>query len=491
MLLLLAACSGSPGLVHDAPGTDDTDLADSGDSGDTDSGDSHGDTDDTGPPPDTGGTPHPCDRLTPTGDPDLDLAALTTCLADGHAGLAAGTFVVRSGFDVPAGASLEGVDTARSTVQLAGSSVNHVISLGTGSVARHLVLDAADHLPSGANEAVVHVTGNGALLEDAELTSSVALTRGVHAVGVYFIDSTSSGALVRTTTIHGLFYGAIFVAGLDSAHANVLSTVDVYDIRCDGVTFAGYGVLSASHVHEAGYDCENGPIPGASVYGLANDAGALIDSNELDDDCGNVVDLDTVSHFVLTNNHVHDPGNQWGGAYPWCGEGAGMGIIDSHDLWIEGNTVENNDRPQNRMVSDPNGVFSSYGSAGGTDDLPHGSSNVLAFWLGRREGGSAVTGNVITGNAFRSACTSGCVGVGYFLSRSTGLDVYGNWSAYTTNYLTANDPMGSNVGSVRCGANWYAADSTCDGHTMDADCNTDDDQHTYDWSRNDDCRDYR
>lgn len=73
-------------------------------------------------------------------------------------------------------------------------------------------------------------------------------------------------------------------------------------------------------------------------------------------------------------------------------------------------------------------------------------------------------------------------------TRGTGLD-HGTWSAATTNYFTGNDPYGSQVGSVRCGGNWFAANSTCNQGSA-APCNVDDYQHTADWLRSDACRDY-
>ncbi len=133
--------------------------------------------------------------------------------------------------------------------------------------------------------------------------------------------------------------------------------------------------------------------------------------------------------------------------------------------------------------TDPNDITNDFA------DLPGGEHTVMAFWLAARPGGTS-TGNSVTDNTLRAYCSSPCVGLGYFVSRGTGVDASGGWSASTTNYFTKNDPYGSNVGSKRCGANWYAASSTCTASTLDPDCNTDDPQHTGDWSRNDGCRDY-
>ena len=75
--------------------------------------------------------------------------------------------------------------------------------------------------------------------------------------------------------------------------------------------------------------------------------------------------------------------------------------------------------------------------------------------------------------------------VGLFASRGTGY-AGSDWSAGTTNYMTGNRTFGSNVGSVRCGGNWYAGNSDCPAGAT-APCNDDDYQHAAGDFRNDDC----
>ncbi|PKN44539.1 MAG: hypothetical protein CVU63_10300, partial [Deltaproteobacteria bacterium HGW-Deltaproteobacteria-20] len=104
------------------------------------------------------------------------------------------------------------------------------------------------------------------------------------------------------------------------------------------------------------------------------------------------------------------------------------------------------------------------------------------------------TGNTIEDNTFVAGCNSPCVGLGYFVGRETGFAADGSWSAQTTNYFRRNTPFGSNIGSKRCGGNWYAANSTCVAGNLDADCNIDDPQHEgagHDWARNDECSHYQ
>ena len=74
-------------------------------------------------------------------------------------------------------------------------------------------------------------------------------------------------------------------------------------------------------------------------------------------------------------------------------------------------------------------------------------------------------------------CESPWVGLGYFVSRATGYNAAGEWSAETTNYFTGNSPFGSNIGSKRCGGNWYAASSECIEGALEPECNIDDPQH--------------
>ena len=122
-------------------------------------------------------------------------------------------------------------------------------------------------------------------------------------------------------------------------------------------------------------------------------------------------------------------------------------------------------------------------------DLPEDGNTMIAFWLGsgKSKPGSSI-GNTIKNNDFRAACTGDCAGVGYYVGRGTGTTAGNYWSAQTTNYFTGNDSYGSNIGSKRCGANWYAANSTCTTNPSDPSCNNDDYQHTGDWARNDMCR---
>jgi hypothetical protein len=304
------------------------------------------------------------------------------------------------------------------------------------------------------------------------------------------MDDSASGSVVENSDITNLFYGVIFRAGLDASEVNTVQSSTIHDTACDGVTFAGYGELIGSTLYHHGYDCENGPLPGASVYGLNNLVGARIDSNEMYDDCGNVIDLDTVWNFEITNNIIRDPGYTWGGYVPYC-NGSALMMIDSAFNTVSGNTISSDGRTNNRL-GDTYGpdVYRRSSSAAAYSDLSPGGDAIIAFQLLQRSGsqGTAVY-NVVDGNELRAGCSAGCTGIGYFTSRGTGQDASETWSTASSNYFSGNNPYGSDLGSVRCGLNWYAWDDTCDGTFPSGACNGDDHQHTG-FLRNDDCAQY-
>jgi len=492
-LLVVAACGGGDLLSAEggAGRPSDSGQADSGlPRHDTDAdADADSDTDaDTDTDTDTG-TVDPCAALAPLATAADNHAAITACLALGRATLGAGTFDVNNTVVVPPGATLDGSGRA-ATLRAQMPSVNSLVTVQDGATVTGMVLDANQAL-SDSNGAVVHVTGSGATVSDCWVGNANGHATGVALAGVYFISDTGSGSVVKDSEITGLFYGVIFRDGLDASEVNTVQSSTIHDLACDGVTFAGYGEMVGNTVYRVGSDCENGPIPGATVYGLYNTVGARIDSNTLYDTCGNVVDLDTVSNFEITGNEIRDPGYTWDGAAPWC-SGQALMMIDSSSNIVTGNVIVSNDRVNNRVdyYGDIHGVYRKSSSYAAYSDLGGGADSVIAFALLQRpsEPGTA-TGNIIDANEPRAACGSGCTGVGYYSSRGTGLDSAGVASESTMNYYSRNNPYGSNIGSSRCGFNWYAWDDTCDGTFPSGQCNGDDHQHTG-FLRQDGCEDY-
>ncbi len=491
--LVLTACStpvnGKPeDPQSDSGSTDTPDTSDTSTPGDTAQGDTATDTSPVDSAVDTSGSgdtdtgtpPDPCAGLTPQATPAANHAMIQGCLASaGHADLAAGVFDVDALLDVPAGATLSGSGRV-ATLRANMPGTNGLLYLRDGATVRGLVLDANRAL-SDENGAVVHGMGSGVTVSDCWIGNVNGHLRGLTLAGVYFMSDSATGSVVENSEIAELFYGVIFRAGLDATEVNTVRSSIIRDTACDGVTFAGYGELVGSTLYHHGYDCENGPIPGASVYGLDNTVGARIDSNLMYDDCGNVIDLDNVQHFEITHNEIRDPGFTWGGYAPHCGGMAALMMIDSSYNTIRGNVIASNDRANNRVdvFGDHQNTYRRNTRAAAYSDLGAGGASVIAFSLLQRPTAPGATlGNVIEDNQPRAACSTGCTGVGYFSSRGPGRDSSGGWSELTTNYYARNNPGGSDIGSTRCGANWYAWNDTCDGTFPSGDCNGDDHQHT-------------
>lgn len=452
----------------------------------------------------------PCDSLEPTQSMSQNWRNIQGCLDErGRAKLGPGEFLVDQGIAIWDGAELLG-DATWPVIRLVQDPVNWrsnflVKTLGQGSRVGSLTLDGYGNLPAGAHGAVVHIEGNEANIEDNHILNSVRSTPTSWATGVYFICADCRGNVVQRNQIYQHFRGVIFRDALKPGSDNALLGNGIRDNMCDGITMAGFGIVAENEVFRNGYDCLNGgggtPIPGAAIYSLDNKVGAVISNNTLYDSCGHNLDVDNASNFLIKENVIRNPGYQWDGIYSYCGTAASMFLMETTLSTIIGNVVENNGRLNNQFgygpgSHDTNGVFSPTGEPDDMSDLPAGGNTVLAFVLAMRKNATnPVISNVIEGNQFRSACDYPCVGVGYFASRNTGFGLDLSWSAQTTNYYTSNNPYGSNIGSIRCGGNWYAANSVCeDSAPADSECNQDDYQHnppSGDWARsNPDCKLY-
>ncbi|CAE8609679.1 unnamed protein product [Polarella glacialis] len=106
----------------------------------------------------------------------------------------------------------------------------------------------------------------------------------------------------------------------------------------------------------------------------------------------------------------------------------------------------------------------------------------------------------ISANTFNASCGAGCVGVGYFVGRGTGLlqqegdrdssQLLGGENKHPS-IFTDNRVSGSDVGSKRCGENWYAGIMPVCQEPAAWPCNEDDFQHSASNFRNDlGCREY-
>jgi len=445
--------------------------------------------------------PDPCDPIAPAGSPAANHAAIQGCLDDvGHAHLSAGTFDVSGRIVVPPGGELVGLGSERPMIRLApGNGTNTLIAFSDsqasdrGRVA-HLRLNSDNAFDNFANASTVGFGGSHNDLEDCEIFNTNQPTAAQNATGVYVICDQCTGNVIRDNVIYNHFLGMIF-RGADTSKKNRAIGNEIRDLKCDGITFVGYGEAENNVFRRVGVACDNGPIPGAAVYAAGNTVGARIVGNTVRDTCGNGFDIDESANFVIEDNDIRDPGYRWGGTQNHC-SGTSLFMLDTRDSTIRNNTIHNSGRPHNKIFWYPH-VFQAAG-ASQYSDLPAGSRQVIAFVLAERppslQTGARTLRNTIEDNDFISNCSpsSECVGMGFFASRATGFDGT-QWGADTTNYFRRNNVFGSNIGSKRCGGNWYAADSTCLEGNLDPDCNNDDPQHNEpagDWARNDGCQHY-
>jgi len=500
----LVACSGG-----NANGSSDSDAATPADDGGTSSS-----SDDGGPssdartpgrdgslpkdassegssPPETdsgSSPPSPCETIQPdpSGSPNANWKTITDCLTnEGQAYLNAGTYPINTGITIPAGATFKGLSTPAPTVQLqpeSGADVtNFMISLAGGGTAgaktlvQNLRFDGNDAIGSLANASTIEVGSDNATVDSTEIFNTAQAPTNYTAAAVYFICPSCAGNVFSNDTIYNHYYGVIFQAALTSATPNQVTGSTIHDIRCDSITFAGYGEAINDTVHDTGWDCNNGPIPGGGFYSLLNTNGAKIVGNTIHDTCGHGLDIDRVSNLTIDSNHVYDPGSRFGGLYDYCA-GDGAFLLDVSTSTITNNVIENSGRTYNSGF-DSNQVMHASGAAAFTDV---GATTTIAFVLAHRPGASDLSnGNTIANNTFRSYQdpATGYSGMGFFTSRGTGYDAANGWSASTTNYFTGNVTFGSNTGSKRCGGDWFAGNSTC-AQGSAAPCNDDDYQHT-------------
>ena len=94
--------------------------------------------------------------------------------------------------------------------------------------------------------------------------------------------------------------------------------------------------------------------------------------NQVSNNCGLVLDIDTCANFNVTGNTFSSPGNTWGGAYPYCAGMPAVQLMDTNDFMFVDNVVSNN-VPSNALGfghwGDSNHVFSNVGAAA-FSDLP-------------------------------------------------------------------------------------------------------------------------
>ena len=387
------------------------------------------------------------------------------------------------------------------TIKAVDTINNALIRMHSNCRVSFLTLNANKEFLKKGNASVVAITGDGNQLDNNWILGGDAplfKTESGTMAGVYIMCGDTN--LVWNNKIKNNHSGVIITK--DSAAPaplnNIIKENDLFLNRSDGITLVTYGQVLKNKIYMNGWDCQNGgpgsPIPGAGIYAEHNHIGALIQENTIYDNTGHNIDLTDIQHFSILNNTVYNPGNSQipgindvivtGGAISVC-------LADASYCVVEGNDIRNENRPNNAVGGgdwwghDINKFFSESADTTITSsysDLPFGGNSIIAFGLveSRCNNGDFVINQVQQNTIRNNIFIASPNGIGYFASRNTGFDPDHSWSGSTTNYYTLNNPNGSNVGSVRCGGNWYAANGV--------DANADDFQHqppSSSWSGND------
>jgi hypothetical protein len=435
-----------------------------------------------------------CTAIPPQTTPSDNDQAIATCLqAGGVAILSGGLYLVTGGIAVPNGGTLSGNQDTATIVQLTQpSSTNYLVSPGSSATVSYISFDANEYLPDGCCSAVFLIGAvSNVLIHDCSASGQ----DNPGATGVYFISAEASNNMVLRVNISAMQYGVIFLDGLLPGSSNVVQDSFIFENHCDSVTFAGFGELRGCTIQHNGWDCKNGnpPIPGGGPYCLDNTQGAIVQGNVVSENCGMLFDIDSCSNFIVDGNTFMQPGYTWGGLYPYCQGSLAVNLIDTSSFSFTNNQVQNTLNSNAVGLSyfgDSNGVFGNEG-ASAFSDLPNGPNTVLALTITTRPASIKTTSNVITNNTLIAGCTAdGCAGVGYFSSRGTGFQ--GKDGAWAPNMYTGNSPFGSDVGSKRCGGNWYAGNTpVCDSGSPYP-CNEDDYQHpdVSNWRNDPGCAEY-
>jgi Right handed beta helix region len=458
-----------------------------------------------------------CNQIAPSQRPVENYNTIKQCLAssDGIAKLAEGIFQISQKITMPPKSKLFGAGKDKSIIVAARSPggpardsanqlypSNSVLETTDDNVVDQLALTGNSLLHEDCCTSVVAITGSRSRLTNLEIfdldPATMKVRQGAEhgkATGIYFIGAPQSvDNLVDNNVIHDVSLGVVFRAGLPREKANTISNSSIHDIYCDGITFAGYGISNHNLISESGFECGQTPIPipGAGIYSLNNADGGKITYNIITDICGNGVDFDNAEKFELENNTITLTGSSPVNKYKYCGAGSPGSFAG-----IRSFVVKNNQFIAIDLVR--LGTFFNWFPAYKSDNLdnfyplPDRDKKIMAVKLLKTKRETA--NNVFDNNFMQATCTKAeiCEGVGLYVGPGTGGDLPGNVKgAAQVNSFTRNRSSLSNIGSLRCGRNWYAADSACAHETGGTtNCNDDDYQHvagtSSDGFRNDHC----
>jgi hypothetical protein len=454
-----------------------------------------------------------CDAFPPQ---DNAVRWIAACLASvRHAWLKPGTLRLEGTLTIPNGTEVRALSPGTTTLVLAArteplASMNYLSAMivlgsqrepGEGARLSGVTLNNNNLVWTKATpdspSATLLMNGEHASAEDLTIVGPQPVKTNYHVAGVAYASAEFGGMSVKNVRIAHHFYGVVF-GWHGRKNPNRLEGSEIQHLKCDSITFIRYGEAVGNTIHETGYDCENGPIPGGGIYSLMNDEGALIRNNTIYDTCGHGIDIDRGANFVIDGNHVRDPGHTDGGRYPWCVSASAAFVLGLNDSVISNNEFLNETsvwtQDPNRVSTSRGGrVFSDVGGPRAVAFVLAAFSTPVASPAAFAEPYKTVFGlglsmrNHIVDNTFRAFTREG-TGVGFFTSRNSGYGWQNGWSDQTLNTFQGNRTIGSNIGSVRCGGNVYGR-ADCASGSGPA-CNDDDYQHPSLPFHKDDCSYY-
>lgn len=436
--------------------------------------------------------------------------AITQCLKmEQRATLGPGIFQIPHGIKIPSNCTLEGsmpagsvkgsnmTQASRLILAVPTAITYSLLEVASDSLVTSLILDASNkQRDASCCKSVISFTGNNSVVSDVEVLGSPT------GVGVLFESPTSHDNLVLRLHVHHCYYGIVFSAGLRSHQMNVVAQSTIDNIDCDSISFAGFGKVQAAVIRNSGFAC--GPPSfgaGAGFFCKGNKYGAVVEDSIVSNTCGMSLDVDSCLHMEIRNNSFSNTGYDFDRNLTHCWGMPTAILLDSQMCSVSYNTMENS-RSSNRIhwSGDPHQVYSQV-AAPLFSDLPQANDTILNFGLLHRPNSLALPSikNDISNNSFLCRCDEeNCTGVAYFAGRGTGLESLRTpgyqWgerlpqqpSEFNGNMVSQD----SDVGSVRCGENLYAAAQPVCPEESDWPCNLDDYLHPTQNFRNDDCKDY-
>eukprot|EP00931_Biecheleriopsis_adriatica_P102108 TRINITY_DN77131_c0_g1_i1.p1 TRINITY_DN77131_c0_g1~~TRINITY_DN77131_c0_g1_i1.p1 ORF type:complete len:563 (-),score=99.95 TRINITY_DN77131_c0_g1_i1:49-1737(-) len=441
-----------------------------------------------------------CRQLLPAKTARRTYAVIMDCLlsTERSAKLGPGTFLLHRGLELPRGSSLQGSTSAdsllvsRLLIAAPTAITDFVLKVVSDSNVSHLVLDAGDFLTGkGCCTSVLAMGGNDSTVADVEVQNTST------GICVHFRQPTSRGNSVVRAHAHDCYYGVVFARGLNPDQRNIFAEGLVEQVACDGISFAGFGEATGNVIRESGFAC--GPPAmgaGAGFFCRGSAVGGIISRNEVYDTCGLAMDMDSCSNFRVSENVFRESGHDFGGAELHCRGMATVQLLDSQAFSFIDNSVSNtrvSNRQSQSLLGDVHDVFREVDSAP-FSDLPAGADTLLNFAIlqRRRPGALDSVHHEVVGNFFFSSCrgaeadnsNSSCLGLAYFAGRGTGLPQaklpgysWGERGEKQPSHYTSNRVNGSDVGSVRCGANRYAGSMPVCRKDAQQPCNEDDYLH--------------